>query len=81
MGGTPLGVSGAVALARLSFLLPDTLIGAEVLLIVAPWWAYRPVTACTDGTCNAVSRRPLRVVVWAATVRVMRLATIGLISR
>lgn len=75
-----LGVSGAVALARLSFLLPYTLIGAGVLLIVAFWWAYRPVVACADGTCNAVSRRPLRVIVWAATVIVVGLATIALTS-
>jgi len=37
-----LGVSGAVALARLSCLLPYALLGAAGLLIVAFWWAYRP---------------------------------------
>ena len=75
-----LGVSGAVALARLSFLLPYTLFGAAALLAVAFWWAYRPVVVCADGTCNPVRRRPLRVIVWAATVLVVGLATIALTS-
>ncbi|HEY1806850.1 MAG TPA: mercuric transporter MerT family protein [Terracidiphilus sp.] len=75
-----LGVSGAVALARLSFLLPYSLLGAGILLGVAFWWAYRPLAICADGTCNAVSRRPLRVIVWAATVLVVGLATIALTS-
>jgi hypothetical protein len=73
-----LGVSGAVALARLSFLLPYALLGAGVLLAVAFWWAYRPV--CTDGTCNPVSRRPLRWIVWAAAVLVVGLAMVALSS-
>jgi len=38
-----LGVTGAVALARLMFLLPYALIGAALLLGVAFWWAYRPI--------------------------------------
>lgn len=73
-----LGVTGAVALARLAFLLPYALIGAGVLLIVAFWLAYRPAVACSDGTCNPASRRPLRVMVWVATVLVVGLATIAL---
>ena len=72
-----LGVSGAVALARLSFLLPYTLLGAGVLLAVAFWWAYRPLVVCADGTCNPASRRPLRIIVWAATVLVVGLATVA----
>jgi hypothetical protein len=49
---TLLGVSGAVALARLSFLLPYALFGAGALLAVGFWWAYRPAAVCADGTCN-----------------------------
>lgn len=75
-----LGVSGAVALARLSFLLPYALLGAGALLAVAFWWAYRPVALCADGTCNRVSRRMLRVIVWVATVLVVGLATVALTS-
>ena len=75
-----LGVSGAVALARLSFLLPYALLGAGALLAFAFWWAYRPMAVCADGTCNPVSRRPLRVIVWAATVLVVGLATVALTS-
>jgi hypothetical protein len=43
-----LGVSGAVALSRLSFLLPYALLGAAGLLAVAFWWVYRR-PAATNG--------------------------------
>lgn len=75
-----LGVSGAVALARLSFLLPYALLGAGSLLTVAFWWAYRPAAACADGTCDPINRRPVRFMVWAATVLVVGLATVALTS-
>ena len=75
-----LGVSGALALARLSFLLPYTLLGAGALLVVAFWWAYRPAPVCAEGTCSPVSRRPLRLIVWAATVLVVGLAVVALTS-
>jgi hypothetical protein len=73
-----LGVGGAVALARLSFLLPYALIGAAGLLTVAFWWAYRPPAVCADGTCDTSSRRPLRWIVWAATLLVLGLAAVAL---
>jgi len=73
-----LGVGAAVALARLSFLLPYALLGAAGLLGVAFWWAYRPPAVCADGTCDTSSRRPLRWIVWAATLLVLGLATISL---
>lgn len=75
-----LGVSGAVALARLSFLLPYALFGAGALLAGAFWWAYRPVGVCAHGTCNPVTRRWLRRVVWSATALVAGLATVALTS-
>lgn len=75
-----LGVSGAVALARLSFLLPYALLGAGVLLAVAFWWTYRPAAACPDGTCNPASRRPLRWIVWVAAVLVVGLAILAFTS-
>ena len=62
-----LGVSGAIAFARLAFLLPYALIGAIVLLGVGFWSAYRPAAACVDaGTCTPKSRRVLQWVVWLA---------------
>jgi hypothetical protein len=76
-----LGVSGAVVLARLSFLLPYALLGAGGLLAAAFWWAYRPQVVCADGTCNPASRRPLRFIVWGATVLVVALATVALTSQ
>ncbi len=75
-----LGVGGAVALARLSFLLPYALLAAGALLAVAFWWAYRPSPACTDGTCTSANRRPLRWIVWAAAVLVAGLAAVAFIS-
>jgi hypothetical protein len=75
---TLLGVGGAVALARLFFLLPYALLGAAGLLMVAFWWAYRSPAVCADGTCDTSSRRPLRWIVWAATLLVSGLAAVAL---
>lgn len=75
---TLLGVSGAVALARLSFLLPYALMAAAGLLVVAFWWAYRPPAVCTDGTCDTSGRRPLRWIVWTATLLVLGLGAVAL---
>ncbi len=73
-----LGVSGAVALARLSFLLPYALLGAAGLLAVAFWWAYRSPPVCADGTCNTAGQRQLRWMVWVVALLVMGLGTIAL---
>jgi len=73
-----LGVSGAVALARLSFMLPYALFGAGALLAAAFWWAYRPVTDCADDTCDPENRRLLRWIVWTGAVLVVGLATVAL---
>jgi MerT mercuric transport protein len=75
-----LGVSGAVALAGLSFLLPYALLGSAALLAVGFWWAYRPRVVCADGTSKAVSRRGMRWIVWVAAVLVVALATVALSS-
>jgi hypothetical protein len=75
-----LGVGGAVALARLSFLLPCALLGAGALMAVAFWWAYRPLPECNNGTCSPADRRPLRWIVWTAAVLVVGLATVAFIS-
>ena len=64
------GVTGAVALARLAYFLPYTVIGAVLLLTVAFWLAYRPAPVCADGTCQTASRRPLRWAVWIAALLV-----------
>lgn len=65
-----LGVTGAVAFARLAFLIPYALIGAAVLLGVGFWFAYRRPAACDDGTCVPASRRTLRWIVWIAALLV-----------
>jgi hypothetical protein len=71
-----LGVSGAVALARLSFLLPYALLGAAGLLAVAFWWAYRPPAVCADGSCDTAGG--LRWIVWAAALLVIGLGAVAL---
>lgn len=75
-----LGVSGAIALARLSFLLPYAMLGAGALLAVAFWGAYRPQAVCADGTCKPVNRRALRWIVWTSAVLVAALVAVPLIS-
>ena len=73
-----LGVTGAVAFARLAFLLPYALAGAVLLLGLAFWWAYRPVTACSGDACAPPPRRLLRTIVWGAAVVVGTLAVAAL---
>ena len=74
------GVGGAVAFARLAFLVPYALLGAATFLAVGFWLAYRrPV--CDDGTCVTASRGSLRVVVWTSTVVVVGLAVVAMSYR
>lgn len=75
-----LGVSGAVAFARLAFLLPYALIGSFALLAVGFWWAYRRPVACADDACAPASRRLLQWVVWIAAVLVGVLSAVALTS-
>lgn len=76
-----LGITGAIAFARLAFLLPYALIGAAALLAVGFWVAYRPVAACVDDRCAAASRRGIRWTVWTATAVVCALAVVALSFR
>lgn len=71
------GVSGAVTLARLSFLLPYALLGALTLLAIAFWSAYWPVTACADVSCGS-KRRQLHWIVWTGAALVLGLAAVAL---
>lgn len=76
-----LGVTGAIAFARLAFLLPYALIGAAVLLGVGLWWAYRRPAECSDGTCSPASRRTLQWIVWIATALVGGLSVVALTAQ
>lgn len=79
---TLLGVTGAIAFARLAFLLPYALIGAVALLGVGFWSVYRPVPACTDeNVCAPKSRRMLKWVVWIAAGLVAVLMIVALNGR
>jgi hypothetical protein len=75
-----LGVTGAVAFARLAFLLPYALVGAAVFLGFGLWLAYRK-PACQDSACTDTQRRPLRIVMSIAALIVLILAVIALMSR
>jgi hypothetical protein len=76
-----LGVSGAVALVRLSFLKPYLLAGAIGLLAVSFWLAYRPAPVCADGSCETGSRRTLRIAVWIAAGLVVALVAASYSAR
>lgn len=75
-----LGVTGAVAFARLAFLLPYALVGAAAFLGFGFWLAYRK-PACQDGTCQPANTRPLRIVVWTTTLVVVGLAALAMLTR
>ena len=72
-----LGVTGAVAFARLAFLLPYAILGAVALLGVGFWSAYRSPATCNDGTCTPSTRRALQWTVWIATVVVVALSIVA----
>lgn len=74
-----LGVTGAVVLAHLAFLLPYALAGAILLLAVAFWLAYRRPPVCADSTCETTSQRPLRWLVWIAALIVAGLTVLALV--
>ena len=76
-----LGVAGAVAFARLAFLLPYGVIGAAAFLGLAFWWAYRRRPVCANGSCVPENRRGLQLFVWIATAVVAALSTIALTMR
>ena len=76
-----LGVTGAVALARLAFLLTYALIASTALLSVGFWWAYRPLRACADETCTPSNRRAIRWLAWVAAAIVAVLSFIALQMR
>lgn len=74
-----LGVTGAVAFARLAFLLPYALVGAVVLLSFAFWLAYRPFPASDDAR-RINERRLLRWFVWITALVVGALAIVALMG-
>ena len=73
-----LGVTGAVAFARLAFLLPYSVIGAAGLLGLAFWWVYRTPAECKDRTCQPPNRQKLRWFVWISAVVVTALSIVAL---
>lgn len=73
-----LGVTGAIAMARLAFLIPYALIGSAALLALGFWWAYRRPAVCVGGGPAPASRRALRWLIWITTAFVATLAVFAL---
>lgn len=74
------GVSGAIAFARLGFLLPYALAGAVLFLAFGFWLAYRK-PACPDGACPSQPRRLLQSIMWITAAVVVGLTATALLSR
>jgi len=74
-----LGVSGAIAFARLAFLLPYSLAAAAVFLGCGFWLAYRK-PACADGVC-AQPPRLLRWIMWVTAAVVVTLGASAVLLR
>lgn len=49
---TVVGVSGAVALARLAPAAPYLWALVAVLMAATAWWTFRPRRSCADGSCE-----------------------------
>lgn len=75
-----LGVSGAIAFARLAFLLPYALVGALLFLALGFWLAYRK-PASEDAACPPQPRRRLQSVIWITAALVVGMAAVALLSR
>lgn len=69
---TPIGVmlfgaTGAVVLARLSFVQPYAAAGAILMLGVLFWLAYRPAGDGAGNPCDLTARKRLRWIAWGST--------------
>jgi hypothetical protein len=76
-----LGVTGAIAFARLEFLLPYALFAAAALLGIGFYLAYHVQPVCEDRSCIPESSRALRKIVWIAAMLVSALAIIAVAGR
>jgi mercuric ion transport protein len=78
---TLLGVTGAVAFARLTFLLPYSVVGAAGLLSLAFWLAYRRPADCADNSCTPRNRQALQWFVWITAALVVALSLVAFTMR
>jgi mercuric ion transport protein len=78
---TLLGVTGAVAFARLTFLLPYSVVGAAGLLSLAFWLAYRRPADCADNSCKPRNRQALQWFVWITAALVVALSLVAFTMR
>lgn len=72
------GATGAVALARLTWLQPYLLGSAGLLLLAGFWLAYRHLPAAAGGACDIAARRRTRVLLWIAALIVLVLAALAI---
>ena len=78
LGVVLFGVTGAVALARLTYLQPYFLVAALALLGLTFWYAYRRPPTSANAACDLASRRRFRVLAWVAAVFVLLLAALSI---
>lgn len=75
-----LGVSGAIAFARLAFLVPYSLAAAAMFLGFGFWLAYRK-PACAGGECPTQPPRMLRWTMWGTAAVVVALGVTAVCLR
>lgn len=73
-----LGVSGAVALARMAFVQPYLLLAAIAALGLAFRWVYRRPALSAVGVCDPVANHRMRRLVWIAAIVMAILATLSI---
>jgi hypothetical protein len=74
-----IGVAGAVALARLTFLTPFLVAGSIALLGLAFYFAYRPGPVCAEDACETTTRRRRRWIAWLGALVVAATLAITLL--
>jgi hypothetical protein len=76
-----LGVSGAIAFARLSFLLPYAVVGSALMIALAFWSVYGRGHSRDGSACAMRLNHARRAIVWVAAILVGALSIIALTFR
>lgn len=78
---TLLGVSGAIAFARLSFLLPYAVVGSVLMIGLGFWSVYGRGRSRDGSACAMRPQHARRAIVWVAAILVGVLSVIALTFR
>ena len=66
-----LGVSGAVAVAKLGAYRPYLLAAGTAMLAVGFYAAYRRGGVCRDGTCSRARTRFVKITLWSSALAML----------